>query len=240
MAQIDNKVLKAFEVISKQRKDILLEGKQLGIVDKNLDINIYVPKYTPAPKVLKVKSWFGIKKEPPLRKDILVNAVLKQQLFESMEEAEKILDGWINFIESNGYIDSENKWIQYLFNTNQAKTSEEAREKTLEEFQLNKDFILGNLLTIDRPIILDFPFWDPDPRRFWLLFLRNSAWIIAGAKHFGSDRKTLHKLINEIKEEQGYGPAQEAEKLSEEDGQELKRKSRPIYVKDVIRMYGFI
>jgi len=137
-----------------------------------------------------------------LREEMIEDAVRSGRI-SSREEAEMLLDSYIEFVDTNGR--GGEYWVKYLVKTGQADSIPEARGMTLRYFRPSRNPRYGHLEVARE---LDFPFYDPDPRRVLPQYFIDATTRLEKVAEFGTNGKKisalLGKLQNELIKAKGY------------------------------------
>lgn len=240
-----------FKLADNIRKEVKAGAEALGIRAKWLDPETYFPHFVPdAPQVkLSNKAQKALKsatspeqkelillgKEDSLRRDVIENAVLKDKAFKSITTAAGVLDDWIKFVESGGRITGGNKWLEWMVVSGQAKSINEAAGKTIRELRFRKRFLTERTSSLDKVREVDFPFYDPDPRRVLPLYSFESIGRLETAKMFGPKDEKLKELIGTVNAEKGFDKAQDLDGVIRQITGQIQRKPKAEQVSSFVR-----
>lgn len=215
------KVDKAFEVADKLRKETLAMAQEQNLLGKDITPENYFQKITPDTKDVKLsgsakkeletitdpaqRETLLMGKEGSMRNDVLYNAVFKDKKFSSIEEAAGVLDDWITFVEKGNRVlkRNDNKFLQWMVKTGQAKTIDEAVGKVLGEMKNRSKSLTKTAGALDYKREVDFPFYDPDPRRVLLAGAADNFNRINQAKYFGAKNEVLNEAAGQIEKATG-------------------------------------
>lgn len=127
---VSDRVNKAFKIFDTIRSEITETAKKENIVVrfrrgvekpfKKIAKTNYFPHDVLPPQALK---------DPIVKKEVLENAV-RIGKFETIEEAEKVLNNWMNIIENQGRIGREKYFVNYLVKNNQ--TTQQITDKEIK------------------------------------------------------------------------------------------------------------
>jgi len=140
----------------------------------------------------------------------VVEDTVRRGTFNTVEEAEKVLDSYVAFAEAGGKRGSGKDWIDFLVFTKQAKTFKEAED--LARFTL-KAPRLKKFGPLEQARILDFPFYDPDPQRVLPKYILGAFERLETVKQFGDKSQKLNAQLSRIARLQGEDAGQEARML---------------------------
>lgn len=177
----------------------------------------------------KIPNWQGLDKYYPhnipnmdvlksgkVREDILENLVLRHGVPESTSAA-GLLDDYVSFVESGGKLGTGNKTIQYMLESGQADTIEEARGKLLRiinKTPTDADLPKSRFLENSREVNL--PFYDPNPKRTLPLYAMDAYRRLNVIDEFGPKDKILNELLGKIADQDGVEAAKTVDTLSKE------------------------
>lgn len=197
-----------FDAADAIRKEIANEAEKVGLrirVKRGLDLPFkgrenFFPHFVPNPKNL-VKG--------NLREEVIENAV-RLKRFPSASKAEEVLDAYIEFDKFEGRGAVGKAWLDYLVETGQAKNRTEARGLANRVFKLSRLKKFGNL---EQARLVDFPFFDPDPRRVLPKYILGSFDRLETVKQFGLKSQKLNNLLGRIHNLKGVTAGKEASRL---------------------------
>ena len=136
-----------------------------------------------------------------IRQETIESAV-NRGVFKNAQEASGVLDSYISFVEQNGR--GGQFWINWLVKSGQAKSLDEARGMTLRYF---KTGTLKKFGQIEKARELDFPFYDPDPRRVLPTYLAGAYTRLGEIGQFGQKSQKLNALLGKVSRLQGRDAA---------------------------------
>ena len=149
-----------------------------------------------------------------VRRDVIENAVHKLKKFKTIEEAGGVLNSWSYFVQGGGRIDKKIKpMIEYFIKTGQATSVGQAQSLALKQFVERDLSKLPKFGPLEYPRLLDFPFWDPDPRRFLPTYTFGAIARIETAGQFGVGGQVMADLLKELKVSGGLNTYKLANKL---------------------------
>lgn len=200
-----------FDVVDSLRNEVADESTKIGLkirLKKGLEVPFkgrkdFFPHFIPQPDDLKPKR-LGINK---LREEVVENTV-RTGKFKTKELAEQVLDSYIDFTEKEGR--GGQFWINWLVESGQAQSKDEARGLAMKLFRRSRLPKFGNL---EQAREINFPFYDPEPRRAITKYLTGSFERLETVKEFGRKSEKINKLLGKIQRLQGRESGQEARRL---------------------------
>lgn len=149
-----------------------------------------------------------------IRRDVIENAVNKLKAFKSVEGAGRILNSWAHFVQGGGRVDKKiQPMIEYFIRSGQAKSFQQAQSLALKQFVERPLSKLPAYGPLEYPRLLNFPFWDPDPRRFLPTYSLGAIARIETAGQFGVKGEVMADLLKKIKTSKGLQTYELANKL---------------------------
>ena len=147
------------------------------------------------------------------KRPYLLNAVNKLHKFDSIEQANNVLESWGKWVLDGGrYSKRSEKFISWLMNSEKATTLEEAQVLAKDAFSnLTKPALEPISGFLEKHRKIDFPFFNPDPRVALPAYILDVSGRLAYLKHFGQGG--VAKLLQGIEATQGPQQAVKAEKL---------------------------
>lgn len=200
----------SFDVADAIRKEIAFEAEKVGLrirVKRGLDLPFkgrenFFPHFIPDANRLKP----GKILTNNLREEVIDNAV-RLKRFDSPAKAREVLDGYIEFTEFEGRGGKGIAWLDHLVETGQAANRTEARGLALRVFKASRLKKFGNL---EQARLVDFPFYDPDPRRALPKYILGSFDRLETVKQFGLKAEKLNKLLGRVHNLKGVTAGKEA------------------------------
>lgn len=181
----------AFQVANEFRT--YMEGTAKRTIAGFKSLSDYFPHQVPAASKL---TGEGFGKPGSLRNDVLKNAVYKQKSFKSMKQAQGVLDSWIDWVERGGRIKrgAPDPFISWVQRTRKLSRSDAAAlaERLFIEQPRGKVPKFGSL---EKGREINFPFYDPDPRRVMQSYMVESVSRTEIGSQFGKGEKKLNKWI---------------------------------------------
>jgi len=177
----------------------------------------------------------GVKES--LRRDILQNAVFKQKAFRTVSEAGEVLESWAQYVRSGKRAISEGirPFLNHLVKSGQANNLAEAEAKAFQQF-LQKDLPkLPQYGPLERARILNWPFFDPDPRRVLPSYFLDAIARTESVAQFGVGGEVLNDLISKIGKSEGLETLQLADDLVRTATGQVKGSSFKTQVSSILR-----
>jgi len=142
-----------------------------------------------------------------LRMNVLKNAV-RNEVFKTEDEAAKVLDSYLEFTAREGK--GGKYWVNWLVESGQAKTKDEARGMALRFFRRSRIQRSGSLERIRE---IDYPFYDPDPRSVIPAYLIQTLKRLEEAEQFGMKFEKIDAIMGKIRTSKGADTAREVARL---------------------------
>ena len=193
---IPQNLRKSFKVIDEIREEIGQEAQRLGVrirLKAGIDYP-FKPRGNYYPHIVPTEDTLLKGK---LREEVLDNA-LRINKFKTKEEAMEVLDSYLEFVRKEGK--GGKFWINYLLETGQAKTADEARGKTLRFFKASRINRSGHL---EKAREMDFPFYIQDARKTIPMYLMGTVRRLEEIKQFGLKFEKIESLMGRIARTQG-------------------------------------
>lgn len=193
--------------VSELSEALIREAKAKGIkikLDEPKDLPFtprenYFPHFVPSVEKLNR----GV-----LREKILQNT-LRQGVFSTREKAEQVLNSYLDFTAKEGRSGGK-FWVNWLVESGQAKTKEEATGKALRFFRRSR---LQRFGPLERVREIDYPFYDPDPRSVIPTYLLGAVQRLEEVGTLGHKLNIIDTLIGKVRVADGADTAQAVAKL---------------------------
>jgi len=161
----------------------------------------------------------GLKPKDGRLRNWVVRRSVEEGDFKSAVEAEKALDGYIEFVEKEGLgVTKENGWVQYMIKSGQVETEAEAFKVMRQVFKDQSIVKLGGSLEHAR--IVNNPFYNPFPDEVVPLYAIDSITRMEnieqfGSKYTGESAKLpgLTKAIDNVRKADGRNASDRFEKF---------------------------
>lgn len=212
----------------------------------------YIPHLTPSAKVVALnnKQRVALQKAKtiaekeaiylanPLRKDVIENAVFKEKAFKSISTAGQVLDSWTVYVQRGRRIIDEKvrPFLDYLIKTGQAKSLKEAEAKAYRTFLHRPLRRIARYGPLEFSREINFPFWDPDPRRFLPAYTIDAITRMETAITFGPENQILNRMIKTIGQTKGIQTAREVDNLVRTITGQIRRQPARHQVSFALRM----
>lgn len=173
-----------------------------------------------------------------LRRDILENAVFKERAFNTIDDAGRTLDSWAFYVSSGKRAINEKTkpFLKYILKTGQAKSLQEAESKAFRDFLRKPISRIPKFGPLEHARKIDFPFWDPDPRRVLPNYTLGAIARIEAATKFGAKNEKLNRLIANVGKKSGVQAASEVDDLVRKITGQIKTAPAREQISTTLRM----
>jgi len=212
------------------RKYYATTAQREGVTETLLNPDTYLPKHTPVVE-LTTKTRTALDAattqaereaiyaaNDPMVKEMVDNSVQYEKAFGSLDEAYGTYYDYADVVNGGSHTPmGDNKMLQRMVNSGQAKTLEEARGKIISDLRLRKQSLTPLAASLDFERQVDLPWYDPNPSRVMPQYVFDASMRIEMSKTFGVNDEVLHEMIGSIKADLSRGiKADEAAKAFED------------------------
>lgn len=184
-----------------------------------LDINTYLPKYTPVVE-LKPQARAALAKavdkfereavyasNNPIVAEMIEDSINRGS-FRTAEEAYKTYYDYVDLVQGGSRIDlNKNKFLQHMVETGQAATIDEARGKIIRDLKFRESTLTPRASSLDFTRDVSLPWYDPNPARVMPAYALDASSRMALAQQFGKNDEVIREMIGKISSDANVSPA---------------------------------